>query len=129
MNLSKTATCLSLLACLAFVFPSKARGEDQRISFRRGAIRAQVTGTLTGIGQQVCYRANARAGQHMKVEIVGDGPTRGTVQFPSGEGSGMPGGVIFDEDLTETGDFRICVEESQMGNGWNGKFTLKLYIK
>jgi len=129
MNLKKIFFCLGLSLCLGLGAVGNSWGSDQRISFRRGAVQAQVTGHLSGIGPQVCYLAKARSGQHMRVEIVGDGPTRGTVKFPSGEGSGQPGGVIFDEDLSETGDFRICVEESQMADQWNGKFILKLVIK
>ena len=70
-----------------------------------------------------------RSGQHMKVEIQGDGPTSGTVKFPSGEGEGQPGGIIFDDRLKESGDYRICVGESKMTDPWKGKFVLSVEIK
>lgn len=117
-----------LILLVALLPPLNTWAKDQRITFKKGAIQAEVTGHLSGSGE-VCYRAKARAGQHMKVSVQGDGPTRGTVAAPSGEGEGQPGGMIFDEDLKETGDYRICVEESQMGNRWKGKFVLTLVIK
>lgn len=58
-----------------------------------------------------------------------DGATRGMIRFPSGEGTGQPGGLIYDDTLPETGDYRICIEESQMADPWRGKFLLKLFIK
>ena len=109
--------------------PALVSAKDARISFRKGAVQAEVVGTLPGLGVQRCYLANARAGQHMRIEIVGDGATRGTLRFPSGQGDGQPGGLIYDDVLSETGDYRICVEESQMADPWAGKFVLKLYIK
>jgi len=117
------------LALFSAAVSANSWAEQGRIHFAKGAISTEVPGKLRGLGQEVCYVAAARAGQHMKVEIVGDGPTRGTVKAPSGQGEGQPGGMIYDEDLTETGDYRICVEESQMANPWSGNFTLKLYIK
>jgi len=125
----KFALCICISLSLgALSSPAHAQVQDQRIVFKKGAVQALVTGTLKS-KEEKCYLANARSGQHMKVEILGDGPTRGTVKFPSGEGEGQPGGLIFDDELKESGDFRICVEESQMANPWSGKFALKVYIK
>lgn len=95
-----------------------------RIYFARGATRATVRGTLHGIRDEANFLLRAKAGQHMRVEIRGQGATRGTVTFPSGQGDGGPGGVVFNGILPDTGDYGIRVTESSMANAWRGRFTL-----
>ncbi len=99
-----------------------------RIVFRRGATSARVFGRLFGIRDKRYFVLHARAGQHMRVTITGAGPTRGIVTSPSGQQNGQPGGLIFDEDLTETGDYLIQVSESLMGEAWVGDFRLDISI-
>lgn len=101
---------------------------ERRIRFKRGATVARVTGHLKGINDEALFVLRARKGQHMRVEITGQGATRGFITSPSGEENGAPGGVVFDEDLTETGDYHIRVTESQMAEEWKGTFTLKVTI-
>src|SRR5713226_6815362 len=95
-----------------------------RVYFARGATRATVRGYLRGIRDEANFVLRARAGQHMRVEIRGRGATRGMVTFPSGQGDGQPGGVIFDGILPDTGDYGIRVTESSMANAWRGSFTV-----
>jgi len=127
MNLKKPLF-LALLVPFSLI-PMLAISKDQRISFPKGGIAAKIQGRITGREDEICYLAGARRGQQMKVEIKGDGPTAGNIKFPSGEGEGQPGGVIFDDPLKETGDYRICVEESRMTDPWKGKFILSVEIK
>ena len=98
------------------------------IFFRRGATSTRVFGRLFGINDKRFLTLQARAGQHMKVTITGAGPTRGIVFFPHGGSSGMPGGVVFDQNLTQTGSYIIEVEESSMGTAWVGDFRLDISI-
>jgi len=95
-----------------------------RVYFARGATRATVRGYLRGARDEANFVLRARAGQHMRVEIRGRGATRGMVTFPSGQGDGQPGGVIFDGILPDTGDYGIRVTESSMANAWRGSFTV-----
>ncbi|MFO1464252.1 MAG: hypothetical protein U1F66_10795 [bacterium] len=119
----------SLLLLSLLLWPAASWAKAQRISFKKGSTQAEVMGQLQGMKDQACFVARARRGQHMRVEISGDGALRGTLRTPSGGGEGQPGGLIFDGELTETGDYRICIEESPMGDAWNGKFQLKLVIQ
>ncbi len=105
-----------------------AQKPQQRVAFARGATVARVTGYLRGINDEALYVLHARAGQHMRVEINGRGATRGVVIFPSGKQDGQPGGLIFDDNIDETGDYRIRVTESSMANAWRGRFVLKVEI-
>ena len=104
---------------------------ERRIRFGRGQTKARVSGRLKGMRDSVVFVLRARKGQHMRVTIVkSDGPVRSMVASPSGEGEGQPGtGTIFDEELTETGLYRIRIYESQMGEQWRGSFLLELEIK
>jgi hypothetical protein len=102
---------------------------ERRIRFKKGQTVACVPGTLHHIYDEAIFVLRARAGQHMKVNIIGKGPTRGVVTFPSGQQDGGPGGIIFDDHLPETGDYRIRVTESSMGEEWEGTFLLKVRIR
>ena len=106
----------------------RAQKAPQRVTFARGATVARATGYLRGMNDYALFVLRAKAGQHMRVEINAFGATRGMVIFPSGKQDGAPGGVIFDDDIDETGDYRIRVTESSMGDAWRGRFVLKVEI-
>jgi hypothetical protein len=112
-----------LIAAVICIFCIMALAET-RINFAPGATRATVGGNLKGVNDEVVYLVNARTGQHLRVEIKGQGATRGTVTFPSGRSDGGPGGVVFDGAVPETGDCRIRVTESSMAETWAGSFNL-----
>lgn len=98
-----------------------ARSCPIRISFAPGAYSGQAHSTLLGIRSQRWFVVRARAGQTMIIVVNGRGPTRGTVYFPNGRLSGQPGGRVFDGALPVTGDYRIRVTESAMGQAWSGR--------
>ena len=118
---------LMLLAALSQPL-AKTSSPTRRIKFKPGATEASVKGRLNGMKDVARFVLRARKGQHMRVEIIAPDATRGFVRSPSGAEEGQPGGVIFDDELTETGDYRIRVTESPMGEAWKGSFTLKVTI-
>ena len=99
-----------------------------RITFAKGAYSGQAHSTLTGIRSEKWFVVHASAGQTMIVIVNGRGPTRGTVYFPGGGSSGQPGGRVFDDSLPTTGDYRIRVTESQMGQAWSGGVDVVVVI-
>ena len=104
-----------------------------RIRFARGAISAQVRGRLTrDKGADALYRIGAKAGDHMIVNVIPltDGlATGGEVTSPSGRAEGQHGGVIFNADLTETGDYTVRVTRNLMGTERaDGAFILEVVI-
>src|SRR5882672_6892972 len=125
---------LSAIIVGAFLFSAgpissvRAQKAPQRVTFARGATVARATGYLRGISDYAVFVLRAKAGQHMRVKINARGATRGMVIFPSGKQDGAPGGVIFDDDIAETGDYRIRVTESSMGDAWRGRILLKVEI-
>jgi len=118
----------SSLTSLGLVSSVRAQKAPQRVTFARGATVARVTGYLRGINDEALFVLRAQAGQHMRVEINGRGATRGVVIFPSGRQDGQPGGLIFDDNIDEAGDYRIRVTESSMANAWRGSFVLKIEV-
>lgn len=123
----------ALLLATLFLFSSfagsTARAKTpRRIVFARGATVARATGYLRGVRDEAWFVLRAKSGQHMRVEIRGRGPTRGIIVFPSGKQDGGPGGVIYDGVIDESGDFKIRVTESSMGEAWRGRFTLTVKI-
>jgi hypothetical protein len=99
-----------------------------RIRFAAGAYAGQARSRLTGINAEKWFVVNARAGQGMIVIVKGAGATRGTVRFPNGEQDGQPGGRVFDGTLPVSGDYRIRVTESLMGEAWSGRVDVLVVI-
>lgn len=119
---------LITFALFVYSFGSTVRGV-RRIMFKQGRTSVSIRGRLNGTSDEDYFVLRAKRGQHMRVEITGDGPTRGVVLFPNGEQEGQPGGVVFDDDLQATGDYRIRVTESSMAEGWRGTFILKVEVR
>jgi hypothetical protein len=113
---------------LCFGVSAQAKKAPRRITFARGATIARASGYLRGVRDEVWFVIRASAGQHMRVEVRGRGPTRGVLFFPSGKQDGGPGGVIYDGEIDESGDYRIRVTESSMANAWRGRFTVIVEI-
>jgi hypothetical protein len=99
-----------------------------RISFASGAYSGQAHSQLTGITSVKWFVVNARAEQHMIVIVEGAGPTRGIVYFPNGQSAGQPGGRVFDQTLPVSGDYKIRVSESTMGEAWSGRVDVLVVI-
>ena len=100
----------------------------QRIKFARRATVARVSGYLSGVRDEKWFVLRAQANQHVRIEIKGRGATRGVLIFPSGKQDGGPGGIIFDDVIDESGDYRIRVTESSMANAWRGRFNVTIEI-
>ncbi|HEV7377759.1 MAG TPA: hypothetical protein VGN95_23790 [Pyrinomonadaceae bacterium] len=111
----------------------RASSSTTRIKFMPGAISAQVRGQLTkDKNTGAVFVINAKAGEHMIVNII---PltrglmTGGDVTSPSGQQDGQHGGLIFNGDLTETGDYTIHVDRNLMGTERpDGSFILEVVI-
>lgn len=126
-----TKRILFAIAVVSIAFtPATGQTESspRRIKFARGATVARATGYLRSVGDEAWFVLRAKSGQHMRIEIRGQGPTRGVVVFPSGKQDGGPGGVIYDGVIDESGDYKIRVTESSMAEAWRGRFTLTVRI-
>lgn len=99
-----------------------------RIVFAPGAWSGQASGHLSGIPGEQWFVVRARAGQTMVVVVEGAGPTRGIVIAPDGRQEGQPGGRVFDQPLSISGDDRIVVTESPMAEAWSGRVDVVALI-
>ena len=118
----------TIVATLFLSAAAQTEKKPRRIFFARGATIVRVNGLLRGVRDEQWFVMRASAHQHVRVEIKGRGATRGVLVFPSGKQDGGPGGVIFDDTIDETGDYRVRVTESSMANAWRGSFTLTIEI-
>jgi hypothetical protein len=133
--LSMTVIAVCLIALLTSPSAGAQTGQragTQRIRFKIGAISAQVVGQFSHAQPRPHYLIKAKAGDHMVVNIipVTRGLTLGgTVTSPSGQGDGQPGGIIFNSDLTENGDYTIEVFQHTMGSNYkSGSFVVEVVI-
>jgi hypothetical protein len=93
----------------------------------RGEVR--ITGRLTAKNDQVHYVLRGTKGQRLTLTLMGPGPLSGTVTSPSGKEEGQPGGgVFFDQQLIETGDYRIHISEGSRGEKRTVRFVLRIRI-
>jgi len=92
---------------------------------------AREIGRLKSDGREKSYCVYARAGQTMKVTVKPLAPdlvTRGYVISPlSHQNDGGPGGVIFDQKLSEEGRYEIRV--GQRFEKKSGEFELSIELK
>jgi hypothetical protein len=101
----------------------------RRITFKRGATVATVTGRLRGQNDVVRFVLRVRAGQHMHISVESTELTNPMINvvFPSGDGMDRDmQGSRFDTDSTEAGDYHIDVYEGRKGDPSNGTFVLKI---
>jgi len=92
---------------------------------------AREVGRLKSDGREKSYCVYAHAGQTMKVTIrplAPDMVTRGIVTSPlSHQNDGGPGGVIFEQKLSEEGRYEIRV--GQRYEKKSGEFELSIELK
>ncbi len=125
MNLHKFFAIV--IICIAGIICSaQTEKSPRRIVFARGATVGRASAYLRGIRDHAYFVVRLGSGQHIRVEIDARGSTRGALIWPSGKQEGGPGGVIFDGDTDETGDYKIAVGESLMGDAWRGPVTVKV---
>ncbi len=114
------ALTIYAVATIAVAQTEKA---PRRIVFARGATVGRASAYIRGMRDHVEFVIRLSAGQNVRVEIDGGGSTRGVLIWPSGKQDGGPGGVIYEGEVDETGDYKISVGESLMGEAWRGTVT------
>ena len=124
MRLNRLIALIFVICTAPVCAAAQTKNAPRRIVFARGETVARSNGYMRGIRSEAWFVLRLPAGQHIRVEISGNGSTRGVLIWPSGKQDGGPGGVIYDGDLDETGDYKIRVTESLMGEAWRGPLTV-----
>jgi hypothetical protein len=121
---TRRAITAALGALLATTGIATAAGAAIPINFPPGSTHGRGHGYMHNIHSVVMFTFRCHAGRHVRVNVVGHGPTRGIVVFPNGQQDGSPGGVVFDEQVHQTGLYHIRVTEDSMAEQWHGKVTV-----
>ena len=127
-------TLISILAILLFCSSASFAQNPTRIKFTRGAVRANVSGTLNSYRSKRVYMIRVREGQTLKTEQVGDSPRRITifVKDPNGNDIGDSDASCNNRreiSPTEAGDYTIEVVECRKADPWRGRFTFRVTVR
>ena len=121
--------CIPLAAFLAALGLANVVQAEECLTVKAGIARE--IGRLKSDGREKSYCVYAYAGQTMKVTVKPLAPdlvTRGYVISPlSHQTDGGPGGVVFDQKLSEEGRYEIRV--GQRYEKKSGEFELSIELK
>jgi hypothetical protein len=110
--------CVLIFCCTTL----SAQPAGQCVDISRGERAVHFHGEFARNAYVRSYCVSASRGQLMRVTIVPRTPdlhTQGNVRFPNGDlAPGAPGGVILDEQVTQSGEYHIRV-----GQRFNEKKT------
>lgn len=105
-----------------------------RIRFARGAVRADVSGTLNGFRSKRAFVIRVRSGQTLRTQQVGGAGRPITIAIKDSDGN-----YVGDSDAscnnrkeispTEAGDYTIEVVECQKADPWRGRFTFRVTVR
>jgi hypothetical protein len=125
----------SILVLLLLAISSTALAQTStRIKFRRGAVHADVSGTLNSFRSKRTYLIKVRAGQTLQTEQTGGSSRPITIYVKDSNGND-----VGDSDAscnnrreispTEAGDYKIEVVECQKADPWRGRFTFRVTVR
>jgi hypothetical protein len=131
----KKLLLLSVISLLLFAAAADAAfaQKAQRITFKRGAKQAVVSGTLYSYKGQRVYVIRVRAGQILKTGQVGEGHAITiAVLDPHGEIAADSDASCNNRKQTEetmAGDYKIIVSECSKVDEWRGTFKFKVRVE
>ena len=121
------------LLFLLLLFVGAEAQRSTRIRFARGAIRADVSGTLRNYRDKRNFVIKVRAGQTIRTEQIGGShPITIFIIDPKGEGVGDSDASCNNRREiapTVAGDYRIQVVECQKADPWRGRFRFRVSVK
>jgi hypothetical protein len=105
-----------------------------RIKFRRGAVSANVSGTLNSLTSKRVYTIRVREGQTLRTEQVGGASRRITIfmKDPNADEVGdLDASCNNRREISPTlsGDYIIEVIECRKADPWRGRFTFRLTVR
>ena len=107
-------------------------GVPQLIEFAEGAKTARVNGSIMPPKKAATFALKAEKGQHLFLNVIPQKglATAGHIKTPSGKEDGMPGGVIFDGSLEESGEYLITITPHHMAESADqGSFVLEVVLR
>jgi len=126
---------LLIAAVIAMLLSSNALAQQTtRIKFRRGAIHADVSGTLNSFRSKRVFVIKVRNGQTLRTEQLGGGSRRITIFVRDATGIEVGDADASCNDRKEVsptvaGDYTIEVVECQKADPWRGRFTFRVTVR
>jgi hypothetical protein len=131
--MKKFLMVLPVFVLLAFISVPDAYGQKaQRITFKRGARSAVVTGKLYGYKGQKAYVIRVRAGQILQTEQAGSHSITIAVIDPRGEIAADSDASCNSRKQTEktaAGDYKIIVTQCLKADPWRGTFKFRIWVE
>ncbi|MBK7394132.1 MAG: hypothetical protein IPI64_12685 [Chloracidobacterium sp.] len=104
----------------------------KRITFKRGATSATVTGTLSSYKSKRVFVIRVLEGQTMKTENTGNGSISIFIEGPAGSGyeQDMAADCHSNNEVTPTvaGDYKLTIQECTKADAWKGTFRFKVTV-
>jgi hypothetical protein len=131
-QLARNAFFAAALA-IAFTLCAHAAAAQSRVSFKRGATSAVLTGSLSNYKQKRIFVVRVRRGQVMHIRDIGSHPVSVWVEGPRGSGyeqdlaADCHGQTIVDP--TSAGDYILTVQECQKADRWRGRFRVRVTVR
>lgn len=123
-----------IFIAVLFVSCAAELNAQTRIKFARGAVRADVSGTLNSFRGKRTYVIRVRPGQTLRTQQIGGTSRRITISILDPAGND-----VSDSDAscnnrkeispTEAGDYTIEVVECQKADPWRGRFTFRVTVR
>ena len=126
---------LLIAAVIAALLTSNALAQQTtRIKFRRGAIHADVSGTLNSFRSKRAFVIKVRDGQTLRTEQLGGASRRITIFVKDATGNEVGDADASCNDRKEVsptvaGDYTIEVVECQKADPWRGRFTFRVTVR
>lgn len=104
-----------------------------RITFRRGATSAVVTGKLNGYRSEKIFVIRVRKGQTLTTANAGSNYISVGIEAPAGSDYQQDMAADCHDrnevDRTSAGDYRITVTECRKADRWKGSFKLRVRVR
>lgn len=104
----------------------------KRITFKRGATSATVTGTLSSYKSKRVFVIRVRDGQTMRTDSIGKNPISIWIEGPPGSGYEQDMAAdchAFNEfNPTVAGDYKLTIQECTKADPWKGTFKFKVTV-
>jgi len=126
---------LLIAAVIAALLTSNALAQQTtRIKFRRGAIHADISGTLNSFRSKRVFVIKVRNGQTLRTEQLGGASRRITIFVKDATGNEVGDADASCNDRKEVsptvaGDYTIEVVECQKADPWRGRFTFRVTVR
>ena len=124
-NILLIAIAIMLLSVSAFA--QKAT----RVTFKRGATSAILTGSLRNYEGKRVFLLRVREGQTLTVETIKGGVSVWIEVPPGGVEQDLAADCHGNSEITPTtaGDYKLIVQECQKVDVWRGTFKVKVTVK